>query len=182
MAGAEEVAGAGEPGDAGDGVRGAVEQARVVHVTGGVEAAGVLVAAEIDDLAGMQERGMDREDAGRRVVADLERAAQELLHDDRLAERRDVLAQALQGGHQIADVELAADRDRQVRATAGGGAAEDAVDIDVDARAWDDLHQPHQGLAGIQRVDDLRSRHPLDLADDHGVDLELTSPQPRCSA
>ena len=78
--------------------------------------------------------------------------------DDGLAHRRDVLAQPLQGGHLVADIELAADRDRQVRAAAGRGAAEDAVDVDVDPRAGHDLHHAHQRFAGIERLDDLGRR------------------------
>ena len=66
--------------------------------------------------------------------------------------------------------------DRQVRAAADGGAAEDAVDVDVDARARHDLHHPHRRLAGIERLDDLRGRQPLDLADDHGVGLGAHQP------
>ena len=65
MAGAEEVAVAWKPGDGRDRMGCAVEEPGVIDVAANVEAGVVLVAAEVEDLPGAEQRRVNGEDAGR---------------------------------------------------------------------------------------------------------------------
>jgi len=86
VAGAEQVDVARQPGDRRDRVGSAVEESGVVDVSAGVQPAVVLVAAEVDDLARPQQRGVHGQDLRRVAAADAIPAALELLDDDRLAQ------------------------------------------------------------------------------------------------
>jgi hypothetical protein len=59
VTGAEEVTIPGQPRNGGDSVSGTVKKTRVIYVPSSIKSAVVLIAAEIDNLAGMQESCMD---------------------------------------------------------------------------------------------------------------------------
>ena len=61
MAAAKEIANGGRRRRSGDGERSAIEQSRVIELVDGVTPRIVLVAAEIDDLARMEQRRMHGE-------------------------------------------------------------------------------------------------------------------------
>ena len=147
---------------------GAVEEPRVVHVPGSIESSVMLIAAKVHDLARVQKRGVHGEDAGGRVIADLDPAAEEFLHDDGLAQWRDVLAQALLRGYRVAADQLATHANREVCATTDGAATENSIDVNIYAGAGHDIDHAHRVLAGIERFDHPRGLQALQLADHDG--------------
>ena len=93
-----------------------------------------------------------------------------------------MVAEPLTRGHLVADGKLAAHPDDEIGPTPDRGATEDPVHVDVDPRARYDVADVYGAGAGVERLQDARRRQALGDADDHGVGLELTRPQPRCTA